>query len=87
VRGGWHEGKMQTTAPHNVESDAIQLSDEHRAVDVPLSFVHFSSPSFSLSIHHHNQTDVLSTYIINSESILKSRHLRLYLQASYTVTT
>ena len=26
---------MQTTAPHNVESDAIQLSDEYQAADVP----------------------------------------------------
>jgi hypothetical protein len=47
LHGGWYEGEtVQTTAPHNVESDAIQLPDEYRAVDVPLSFVHSSSPFF-----------------------------------------
>jgi hypothetical protein len=50
---------MQTAAPHNVESDAIQLSDEYRAMGVPLSFVHSSSPFF-LSVH--NQQLMLSTY-------------------------
>ena len=29
---------MQTAAPHNVESDAIQLSDEYQAADVPPLF-------------------------------------------------
>jgi hypothetical protein len=76
---------MQTAAPRNVESDTMQLSDEYRAVDVPLSFVH-SSSSFFLSVHLHNQTDVINLFI-NSDSILKSRHLRLHLQASYTVSS
>jgi hypothetical protein len=34
---------MQKAASHNAESDTMQLSDEYRAVDVPLSFVHSSS--------------------------------------------
>ncbi len=46
---------MQTAAPHNVESDVIQLSDEYRAVDVPLSFVHYSSLAVDPP---YNQTDV-----------------------------
>ena len=55
----WYEGEtVQTTAPHNVQSDAIQLSDEYRAVDVSLSFVHSSSP-FLLSTNH-NQTDAIN---------------------------
>jgi hypothetical protein len=39
---------MQKAASHNAESDAIQLSDEYRAVDVPLSF----TLPLLLSIHH-----------------------------------
>ena len=53
---------MQTAAPHNVESDAMQLSDEYQAVDVHLSFVYSSSPFF-LSVH--NQQLMVSTYIVN----------------------
>jgi hypothetical protein len=45
---------MQTAAPHNVESDTMQLSDEYRAADAPLSFVYSSSPFF-LSVHHNQQ--------------------------------
>ncbi len=52
---------MQTAAPHNVESDAIQLSDEYRAVDVPLSCGHFS-PSFAVDPPQSNQTDIINFY-------------------------
>jgi hypothetical protein len=58
----WVEA-MQTTAPHNVESDTMHLSDEYRAVDVHLSFVNSSSPSFCQSTT--NQERLVSTYIIN----------------------
>ena len=55
---------MQTAAPHNVESDTMHQSDEYRAVDVHLSFVNSSSPSFCQSTT--NQELMVSTYIIST---------------------